>query len=65
MGEDDWRDKYYKINFNLDKNDLYKIDNICQNYIVLIVKVLFNEFNNLFDLLATHLKSSKTVSYCL
>ena len=38
------------------------ITNICQNYIVLIVKVLFNEFNNLFDLLATHLKSSKTIT---
>ena len=38
------------------------ITNISQNYIVLIVKLLFNEFNNLFELLATHLKSSNNIT---
>ena len=38
------------------------ITSICQNYITLVVKVLFTEFNNLFDILATHLKSSKSIT---
>jgi hypothetical protein len=38
------------------------ITSICQNYIAFIVKVLFTEFNNLFDLLAIHLKSSKSIT---
>jgi 5'-3' exonuclease len=32
MGEENWRDRYYKYNFNLDRNDLYKINDICKNY---------------------------------
>ena len=38
------------------------VTSICQNYIAFIVKVLFTEFNNLFDLLATHLKSSENIT---
>ena len=38
------------------------VTSICQNYIVFIVKILFTEFNNLFDLLDTHLKSSDNIT---
>ena len=33
MGTENWRDRYYKYNFNLQKNDLYRINNICCNYL--------------------------------
>ena len=38
------------------------VTSICQNYIALIVKSLFTEFNSLFELLAIHLKSSKNIT---
>ena len=33
MGTDNWRDRYYIHNFNLKKADLYRINNICRNYL--------------------------------
>lgn len=64
----DYKDKVIiiKCPLNTTLNVIHSVNNnvtsICQNYIAFIVKVLFTEFNNLFDLLATHLKSSKTIT---
>ena len=67
----DYKDKDIIIKCPLDTilnslNVTHSINNnvtsICQNYIAFIVKILFTEFNNLFDLLATHLKSSDNIT---
>ena len=50
------------LNITHSINNNNNITNICQNYIALIVKLLFTEFNNLFDLLATHLKSNNNIT---
>jgi hypothetical protein len=62
----DYKDMIIKCSLDTSLNITHSVNNtitsICQNYITFIVKVLFTEFNNLFDLLATHLKSSKNIT---
>ena len=64
----DYKDKdiIIKCPLNTTLNVIHSVNNnitsICQNYIILVVKILFTEFNNLFDLLATHLKSSDNIT---
>lgn len=50
------------ITHSITNNITNNINNICQNYIAFVVELLFKEFNNLFDLLATHLKSSDNIT---